>query len=82
MDVEITDRRDSIVVSASARTADDWGSIPHRVVLFFQRPVPSREKRISLYLIISLYSRGQHLFVVDLQTNRPGSLTAGKTTWH
>ena len=81
MDVEITDRRDSIVVSASARTADDWGSIPHRVVLFFQRLVPSRET-ISLYLIISLYSRGQHLFVVDLQINRQSKSDGGKNRRH
>ena len=48
IDVEITDVRRSIEVSAFARQAEDWGSIPHGGNLFFQRLVPGRE--FSLYL--------------------------------
>ena len=81
MGVEITDRRDSIVVSASARTADDWSLIRHRVVLFFQRPVPRQGKTYFLVSNNLTLQQGSALISCG-PASKPidkASLTAGKT---
>ena len=74
IDVEITDVRLSIVVSAFARQAEDWGSIPQGGILFFQRLVPRRE--FSLYLtsvnlvIISFLPKGSYFGELLAWNNR------------